>query len=196
MLTPREQRGLSSIELMIGVGILAVLLASGVPAFSAWIQGMQVRSTAESVLSGLQLARAEALKRNAPVRLTLGDSNGSPVWRVGCANVAADCPAQIQARPFEGGSGARLGADATPLASPLPASAFAVALAAGAGLPAGVTFDGFGRVPASAAGTDIARIDIMNGASGVARRLVIAVGGGQLRLCDPAVSTAAGAQGC
>ena len=192
----RRQRGLSSIELMMGVAIMAILLAGGLPSFQAWIQGMRLRATAESVISGLQIARAEALKRNARVRLTLGDGDGNPVWRVGCVNVSADCPAQIQSRPLEGGGGVRLGADATPLSSPPPASAFVVPLGAGAGLPGGVTFDGFGRMPASAAGVDIARIDIMSAASGAARRLVIAVGGGQFRLCDPALSAASSAQGC
>lgn len=192
----RRQRGLSSIELMIGVAIMAVLLAGALPSFQAWIQGMRLRATAESVISGLQIARAEALKRNARVRLTLGDGDGNPVWRVGCVNASADCPALIQSRPVEGGGGVRLGADATPLSSPPPASAFAVALGAGAGLPGGVTFDGFGRMPASGAGVDIARIDIMNAASGGVRRLVIALGGGQFRLCDPLLNAASSPQGC
>jgi hypothetical protein len=73
----------------------------------------------------------------------------------------------------------------------------ATALSAGTGLPAGVTFDGFGRAPAVNGGTDIARVDVTNAISANARRMVILVSaGGQTRMCDPGVLLAHNPQGC
>ena len=47
------------IEMLIGLVILGVLMALGVPSFFAWLQSTQVRNAAESIQNGLQLARAE-----------------------------------------------------------------------------------------------------------------------------------------
>ena len=58
-------RGFSLIELMVGVAILAVLLALAAPSFAEWMLNTRVRSTAESLQTGLQMARAEAVRRNA-----------------------------------------------------------------------------------------------------------------------------------
>jgi len=58
----RRQQGVTLIELMVGIAILATLLAMGIPAFTGWIQDTQVRTAAESILNGLQTARAEAVR--------------------------------------------------------------------------------------------------------------------------------------
>lgn len=71
MKPPATQRGLSLIELMVTVTILAVILVMSAPSFSAWIQNSRLRGAAESVLGGLQFARAEAVSRNALVRFQL-----------------------------------------------------------------------------------------------------------------------------
>jgi type IV fimbrial biogenesis protein FimT len=44
-----------------------ILLALAMPGFSNWLRNARVRTTAESVQNGLQLARAEAVRRNTPV---------------------------------------------------------------------------------------------------------------------------------
>ena len=43
------QRGVSLIELMVGLTIMAILLAFGLPGSTAWIQNSQIRTAAESV---------------------------------------------------------------------------------------------------------------------------------------------------
>lgn len=198
MLIRQKQAGVSLIELMIAIIIVSLLMALGAPSFSLWMQNTQTRSAAESILNGLQLARTEAVRRNANVRFSLADATGAIAWTVSCVNVTTDCPANIQSRSAgEGGANPRAGVSAAVLPSPIPANHFNTALAAGAGLPAGVTFDGIGRIPAANIGTDIARIDVTNAANADARRMVIIVGtGGQTRMCDPAIAFATNPQGC
>ena len=197
MLIPGKQNGVTLIELMIGITIVSLLMVIGVPSFGLWIQNTQTRTAAESIQNGLQIARTEAVRRNMNVRFSLADANGTVAWSVDCVNVTADCPAGIQSRSGgEGGVNARAGVSVAALPSPIPVGHFNTALAAGAGLPAGVTFDGIGRVPIANVGTDIARIDVTNVKAGV-RRMVIVIGtGGQTRMCDPAIALATNPQGC
>lgn len=202
MLIPGKQSGVTLIELMIGIAIVALLTVIGAPSFSLWIQNTQTRTAAESIQNGLQIARTEAVRRNANVRFSLTDAGGTVAWTVDCVNVTADCPAGIQSRSgSEGGVNARAGISVAALPSPIPSGHFNTALAAGTGLPAGVTFDGMGRVPAlnpdgTANNDDITRIDVTNVNAGV-RRMVIVIGtGGQTRMCDPAIALAANPQGC
>lgn len=186
------QCGVTLIELVIGVAIVSVLLAVGMPSFTEWIQNTQVRSAAETVLNGLQSARNEAVRRNANVRFDFTLANGVPAWNVGCVVASTDCPASIQSKPgTEGGGNARVGAiTAAPVAG-----SYSAALAGGTGLPAGVTFNNLGGV--ANVGADITRIDFTNSAYATARRLVIVIGnGGLIRMCDPALSLASNPQGC
>ena len=64
-------RGFSLIELMITLAVLGMLLAIGLPNMGTWLQNTQIRNAAESINSGLQFARAEAVKRNTTVRFQL-----------------------------------------------------------------------------------------------------------------------------
>jgi type IV fimbrial biogenesis protein FimT len=71
---PRTQRGFSLLEMMIGLVIFAILVASGAPSFSAWLSNTQIRTGADAIQNGLQLARAEAVRRNTQVFFSLTDS--------------------------------------------------------------------------------------------------------------------------
>ncbi len=200
LITSRNQRGFTMIELLIAVTISGTLLVMGVPAFTQWIQNSQTRTAAESIQNGLQIARAEAVRRNTNVRFNLTDAAGKPTWTV-CLDVTTpDCAAAnvVQSRSAdEGGGNARIGASVAALPSPIPAGHFATAIAAGTALPAGVTFDGLGRIPLGNVGTDISRIDVTNAKLTTARRMVIVIGtGGQTRMCDPALTLASNPQGC
>ncbi|MCE5182169.1 MAG: GspH/FimT family pseudopilin [Betaproteobacteria bacterium] len=196
--TSTRQEGVSLIELMIGLVIMAILLSAGLPAFKLWLQNSQNRTAAESIQNGLQLARTEAVRRNTNVRFDLTSAAGLVTWNVGCVTTSADCPATIQTRSgSEGTSNARVGVSATAIPSPAPANQFSAAVSAGTGLPAGATFNGLGRIPSANIGTDITRIDITNAIEATARRLVVTIGtGGTIRMCDPALSLSANPQGC
>lgn len=189
---PGLQSGVSMIELIIGVAIVGSIVTLGMPSFATFIKNSQVRTSAESILNGLQLARAEAVRRNANVRFDLTDGSGLVAWSVGCVTATATCPASIQSKSSaEAASSARVGVNKVVNAS------YATALAGGAGLPNGVTFNSSGRVPVGNVGDDITRIDVTQPADATARRMVIIVNpGGAIRMCDPAVTLASSPRGC
>lgn len=173
--------GVTLIELMVALSVAAIVLAVGTPAAGQWLRDVEIRSSAGALLAALQSARAEAIVRNAPVRLTLVDALGRPGWEVGCVRVSARCPATIRRQPVSAATGVRWGAS---LPAGLPA--LSAAITAGSALPAGVTFDALGAAPAAGTGADIARIDVTHARREGARRLVILIAAqGMVRLCDP-----------
>jgi type IV fimbrial biogenesis protein FimT len=66
-----NQRGVTIIELMVALAIAAILLMLAVPAFGSWVKNAQIRTTADAIQDGLQLARAEAVRLNTLVRFQL-----------------------------------------------------------------------------------------------------------------------------
>jgi type IV fimbrial biogenesis protein FimT len=59
------------VELLVAVVILGILMAVAAPALSSWVQNAQIRSTADSIQNGLQLARGEAVRRNSQMYFQL-----------------------------------------------------------------------------------------------------------------------------
>ena len=190
------QRGFSLIELMVGIVILGVLMAMAVPRFSDWLRNARIRSSAEAIQNGLQLARAEAVRRNATVRFQLVSAiddtcalaTTGPHWVVSMDNPAGQCatapsdtaaPRIIQMRNRAEGS------QQTQVAA--GQSAF--------------VFNGLGRlipVPAANVAIDVSSTTggtcVASGGSLRCLRLVVSVGG-QIRMCDPALP-AGDAQAC
>ncbi|NOT14317.1 MAG: prepilin-type N-terminal cleavage/methylation domain-containing protein [Methylotenera sp.] len=116
-------RGFSLVEMMVVVVVFGMLLAMGIPNYRIWMENTRIRNAADSIQAGIQKARVEALKYNAPVRFTLvgGDSE----WEVGCVTPVADgdgdgredCPTVIEHRKAKEGS-----ANITVLATPADAA--------------------------------------------------------------------------
>lgn len=75
-----RQKGFTIVEALVAIGVLAILASLAAPSFETTLVNFRVRVTAEGLVSGLQLARAEALRRNQPVRFTLVDGRGN--WSV------------------------------------------------------------------------------------------------------------------
>lgn len=69
----RRQNGFSLVELIVGLAVLALLIALGVPQYAAFTANARIRATTEGFTAGLNLARAEAVKRNARVEMVLTD---------------------------------------------------------------------------------------------------------------------------
>ena len=59
--------GVTLVELMITLAVLAVVLTIGIPAFGEFLQNNRMSAAANDVLSSLHLARGEALKRQVAV---------------------------------------------------------------------------------------------------------------------------------
>ena len=182
------------IELMVGIAVVAIIVMAAMPGFSTWTRNREIRTAAESIQNGLQLARSEALRRNRGVKFSLGTDSG---WQVSCdqadTNMGDDgqqnCPeTPLQSRdPKEGSANVAIATaqtaavDGAPATSPVFAGSITftplgrVALAS---LPAG-NFANFG-VSHRAGGTCAA-------AGGEMRCLSIVVSpAGQIRMCDPA----------
>ena len=87
---PLGQKGVSIVEIAVTVAVLAALGLIGVPAFQEWIANSRVRTTSDSILNGLQLARAEAIRRNRLVEFQLTGADGG--WQVVSAPADANCP--------------------------------------------------------------------------------------------------------
>lgn len=180
--TVRPPAGVTLIELVVGLALFALLMGLAVPAFQKMTLNAQGRTAADGTLNGLQLARAEALRRNKQVRFQLVDtlnsgcalSNRGPSWVVSLKSAAGACgvepsetvdPLIVQKR--SGSEGSR--------------KATLNALDAAGTAAATVTFDALGRVANSDA---VARIDIE--AAGGDRPLRVRIApGGEIRLCDP-----------
>ena len=189
------QKGFTLIELMITVTILGLLMVFGLPSYQEWIQSTQIRTAAESVQNGLQLARAEAVRTNAPIQFQLTSTPTARLsdWTV-CRVATLPCPAAsvVQQRTgAEGSANARVGVGSS-------ATVFSTVLSTAPTLPANVViFTGFGRITAVLAAGVRIRIDITNTASTTARRIVLLVSsGGQIRMCDPLLALATNPQGC
>ena len=64
MLSALHQRGFTLVELLVGITLLAVLIGLGAPAMGNYLQNSKLASVASSYFTGIQMARAEAIRRN------------------------------------------------------------------------------------------------------------------------------------
>ena len=186
-----KQRGVTIVELAIVMLVLSMLLGLGAPSLATWLANQRLRTSAESILHGLNTARGEAVRRNARVVFEMTDPGGQGSWRV-CpvapgtlACYEGEAPVLVRDGGEESGN-VRIGAS-TDAALLLP-GAFATALSPGAGMPGVVMFDGLGRTANPAGWLNTVRFDARDTHIDAAdeRRLVVAVSpGGAARLCDP-----------
>lgn len=187
------QAGFNLIEMIIVLSILGILMAVGVPSFTGYLNNLKVRSTAEALLNGLQVARGAALRTNSNVEFVLTDDDPSgPGFDSVTASTTgrnwlvrrSDLSEFIEGRLGVEGTGRSSGAD-NPI---VLASTDEV-----------ITFRPLGTTTLGAA----AVVQITNpsagncvAAAGPVRCLNVVVSpGGQSRLCDPSVSAAATAAG-
>lgn len=180
MLSQRQNmtKGFTLIELLITVALLGIIAAIGLPSYLAWTQNTRIRTTTESIQNGLQIARAEAVRRNALVQFVLGANSD---WTIGCVNPVADnngdgeddCPAVIQSRPTSEGSTADI------IITPTPGGSTTV------------VFNNLGtveNVPAPFTQLDVdVSSSVLDPAESRELRLTLGVGG-NVRICDPQLS--------
>ncbi len=187
-----RQKGATLIELFIGLAVLGLLFALAMPSIKTWLSSTQVRSAAESILNGLQIARAEAIRKNTQAIFKLTSASGVPDWSVLSDDpTVAGINLNVPVQSWSGAQAKNVGVGASSSST----QDYSSAISAGTGMPASVTFDALGKEVNS--GTDLTRIDVTNTADSSATRLVIIVSAfGQIRLCNPAVSLASNPEGC
>jgi type IV fimbrial biogenesis protein FimT len=190
LISNSRQRGISLIEVMITVAIVVILLAVAIPGMSSWAQNAQIRTMADSIQAGLQLARSEAVRRNTTMRFQLMDtadnacapSLSGGVWVVSQRDASGACATA----PEEDASAV---ASTNPVIKQIRRASEGSRNAVVAATAATVIFNALGQ-PTTGANT----IDVTNptggtcvAATGQMRclRIVLTVGG-QIRLCDPA----------
>lgn len=183
---PEPQAGLTLVELIVGLALFSLLFALGAPTLQKAMANARVRSAADGALSGLQLARGEALRRNTSVRFQLVSaldnscvlSEAGPNWVVSLKPATGGCqvepsetvdPIIVQKR--SGNEGSRMVRLHAQDAAGVPATT--------------VVFDALGRVANASA---VARIDIDSAETDRPLRVQVAPGG-EARLCDLAFSS-------
>ncbi len=186
------------------VAIISIAMAIGIPSMSTWMQNNQVKTTAQSLLAGLQLARGTAISQNRLAQFTLtGTSAGTADWQVIASSSSGSLSSgttTIQTvTSAEMGANAVVGVSSATQAS---SSCCTTAITAGTGMgssPA-VVFDAFGR---STSASTITRIDVTStidsssSASDAAfrRRVILISPSGSTILCRPSLPST-NSQGC
>lgn len=170
---PAKAKGFSLVELLIVLTIVGILLSLAMPSFSTWMANARARAKADAILNGLQQARAEAVKLNARVDFRLATDTS---WSI-CL-VSDNCATPIQTKPAgEGGSNATL--DIVPVGARR------------------VTFAGVGLTASNADGSaTMTQIDVDVPLATDTWRVLITSGGGQIRMCNPAVSSSSDPNRC
>jgi type IV fimbrial biogenesis protein FimT len=181
------QRGFTLIEVMITLAVLGFLVMLGLPSFAIWINNSKIRTAAEGMTNGLQLARAEAVRQNVQVQYDQGVQSSWIVCTVAStagSNPANRCPSPTpyvgfvqQGTSSEGSSNAVVVVNGVwPRPSP-PGET--------------VTFNSIGRVIVNGSGAPaITQLDVCNALDASVRKMRIVVGmGGNVRMCDPQVAS-------
>ena len=75
----RNNSGMTIIELMVVIGILAILAGIAIPGFIGWLPNHRLRSAADDVQSTLQNAKLRAIRENAIVRVNFDFGNDTYV---------------------------------------------------------------------------------------------------------------------
>jgi type IV fimbrial biogenesis protein FimT len=166
--------GLTLIELVVSIAIVAVIASLAAPSFSALIINAQIRTAAQALHDGLKLTRAEAIRRNERVTFLKGAGSS---WTITVNSTGTVVQSHLSG---EGSAAA--------VVSPTP------------GTGTTVSFNSLGRVVNPTAATTITQLDISVPTtvlpSSVTKNLRIAVtNGGAIRLCDPNATAGAG-MGC
>jgi type IV fimbrial biogenesis protein FimT len=169
LITRARNGGFTLVELMLGIGVLALLMTLAIPSFSVFLHNSRIRNVADGVMNGVQLARSEAVRRNRAVEFAF---TAGANWTVTQLNPLEE----VQARAGDEGtkyttldSGASSRVTFGPMGSPLSTNP-------GDGSPA------IQRI-------DIASTQTMDGL----RPLAILISpAGNIRMCDPDTKLPAG----
>ena len=197
----RAHSGMSLIEVLIGLVVIGILIAIGLPNMAIWLNNAQIRTAGETMLAGLTLARVEAVRRNQIVRFQLVSdltsgcviATSGTTWVVSQDDPAGACDQAPSDAAAPRIIQTRSGSEGTPRA---------VVAAATAGT---LHFNGLGRVSSPGGALNMTQLSISNPSGGTCEhvdggdmrclRIDISVGG-EARMCDPAVTDATDPRKC
>ena len=83
MRTPKNQSGLTLIELLVAMAVIAILVAIAAPNFSTITTGNRLVYESNELVALLNFARSEAITRNTQVRVLPATNAGTTVWENG-----------------------------------------------------------------------------------------------------------------
>lgn len=172
--------GFSLIELMVAITVFGLIAAYAIPSFSSWIQDTKTRTITESLQNGIRLAQTEAVNKGRQVAFFVTNVQPSSAaaatttgsnWGIRVVvPTQADTDGYLQGALLNGEGGSVLvTADV-----------------------AEIRFNSIGRLVNSAASVNY---NITN-TKGTRPLRVVVSSAGSVRMCDPAKSIAAAADGC
>lgn len=203
MLNPAAQaqapapRGFTLVELLVTLGLMAILLAMAGPLMTTWTANARVRSVAEQLGNDLRLTQTDALRRNR--RTVFALTNASPALNATAAANGSRWFAQVL--PMLAGETLAdqhfILASASARQNKVNLSGPAVTCFNAVGRPVSHTTTGLGQDCTAPTSATTPLQYVVSSTSGNRPLRVSVFMGGQIRLCDPARSLAAGAaDGC
>lgn len=194
--------GFSFVELIVVVAIMAILFTLGSIGFAHWLTNIRIRSTADAIQTGLNLARAEAVRRNMVVRFVMIDTvsagcvavTSASNWVVSLDDAVGDCAGAVLNEAFPITDAVNNPSPRIIQSRQAAEGSTRVAIDADQAL---FRFNGLGRL-ADVPGVSPVVIDVTDpdvnkcvASGGKIRclRLTVTVGG-QVRMCDPAYDVA------
>jgi len=194
MLSRVARRGFTLIEVLVGITLVALLMALGVPAMRTFNQNNKIRSAAADYYSGLQTARAEAIRSNLPVEFVLTAATGAGAapsitgrnWVVRAIPPLPAVPVLIDQKTGLDGEGGTTQAIAVNVS------------VAPAGFDGRITFNSFGAPTANPYSIDVTNPALgacFPGGPARCKRINVSAGG-QITACDPQVALASDSRAC
>lgn len=76
------QKGLTLIELLVGLVMISIVATLATPSFRSLVESQRRQDTAQQLLTGLRLARVEAIHRGQPVIMQASEGAWGQGWSV------------------------------------------------------------------------------------------------------------------
>lgn len=197
-MSQRRARGFTLVELIVTMAILALLVLAAVPMFGNAFVNSRIRGTGEAILTGIQLARSEAVSRNARVRFQLTSTlDGGCVLSNAGLNWVVNLDPNAAATEVEGRCNANPDDQVAPFILQTRPAASSGTTQVAATQPS-LVFNGLGRLAEVPPGN--VTIELTNPAAGacwadggeVSCLRIVVSPAGQARMCNPDPALPAG----